>query len=158
MRSVRSRARARRDRHSGRPEPSAPTPYLYDPRPDLTADTRVWQALLELAFLLDGEAPDGLFGALHGVRCCGARLVPADGTRPSSAGYRMAPGDDYLGGARAWDADRKRWLVPAADVLTPVLRGLRTGADGRAPGAETPTVGPTDRGSDARHRTHGGRP
>jgi len=145
-------------RAPGRPEPPARPPYLYDPRPDLTADSLVWQALLELVFLLDGEAADGLFGALHGVRCCGARLVPADGARPSGAGYRLVPGDDYLGGARAWGADRERWLVPAVDVLAPLLRGLRPGADGGTPGGETPPVGPTDRRSEARHQTGGGRP
>jgi hypothetical protein len=152
---VRPRA-ALRSRPDGRPLPARP-PYLYDPRPDLAADTHAWQALLELAFLLDGEAPDGLFGALHGVRCCGARLIPADGTRQSGAGYRMAPGDDYLGGARAWATDRQRWLVPAADVLTPVLRGLRAGADGCAAGAETATDGPTDQENEARDRSAGGR-
>ena len=141
----------------GPSEQAAPPPWVYDPRPDLTADTRVWQALLELAFLLDGEAPDGLFGALHGVRCCGARLVPSDGTGLSAPGYRMAPGDDYLGGARAWDTDRQRWLVPAADVLTPMLRGLRPDVDGCAPGGETPPVGPTDLRIEARHRSGGGR-
>ena len=141
----------------GRTEGGAHPPYLYDPRPDLAADTRVWQALLEVAFQLDGEAADGLFGALHGVRCCGARLVPAVGAPPSGAGYRIAPGDAYLGGARAWATDRVRWLVPAADVLTPMLRGLRAGADGCAPAAHTPTVGPTDRANDARPRTRGGR-
>ena len=147
-------------RAPGQPDPSAPPPYLYDPRPDLTADSPAWQALLELAFLLDGEAPDGLFGALHGVRCCGARLVPADGTRPAGpagAGCRIAPGDGYLGGARAWATDRERWLVPAADVLTPMLRGLRPDVDGCAPGGETPPVGPTDLRIEARHRSGGGR-
>src|SRR5262249_32715603 len=91
---VRPRA-AMRPRPGGSPHPPRP-PYLLDPRPDLAADTHAWQALLELAFLLDGEAPDGLFGALHGVRCCGARLIPADGTRQWGAGCRLAPGDDYL--------------------------------------------------------------
>ena len=145
-------------RAPGQPDPSAPPPYLYDPRHDLTADSPAWQALLELAFLLDGEAPDGLFGALHGVRCCGARLVAAGAPGRAGAAYRMAPGDAYLGGAPAWAADRQRWLVPAADVLTPLLRGLRPGADGGTPGGETPPVGPTDRRSEARHQTGGGRP
>jgi len=144
-------------RAPGQPDPSAPPPYLYDPRPDLTADSPAWQALLELAFLLDGEAPDGLFGALHGVRCCSARLIPADGTRPSGAGYRIAPGDDYLGSAQAWATDRERWLVPAADVLTPMLRGLRADVDGRQSGGETPPVGPTGRRDEAFHQTGGGR-
>jgi hypothetical protein len=123
----------------------------------VTADSRAWRALLELAFLLDGEAPAGLFGALHGVRCCGARRVPVDGSLPSGAGCRLVPGGDYLGGARARATDRERWLVPAAGVLAPMLRSLRTGVDGCAPGGETPPVGPTDRRSDARHRSGGGR-
>jgi hypothetical protein len=144
-------------RAPGRQELSAPPPYLYDPRPDLTADSRDWQALLELAFLLDGEEADGLFGALHGVRCCGAQLVSAAGARSGPGGHRIVPGDDYLGGARAWAADRECWLVPAADVLAPMLRGLRPGVDGCAPGGETPPVGRPDRRNEARHQAGGGR-
>ena len=132
-------------------------PYLYDPRPDLAADSRVWQALLELAFLLDGEAPDGLFGALHGVRCCGARLVPRGEDRRPGAGYRMGPGDAYLGGAAAWAADRARWLAPSADVLTPVLRGLRAVGGARATTGDASTSEPQEDGSDDPRERRGDR-
>ena len=55
--------------------------FLADPRPDL-GDGRLWSALLAAAYALDGDDPAGLFGALHGLRSCGAR-AGATG-RPSS--------------------------------------------------------------------------
>jgi hypothetical protein len=118
------------------PDPTRPLRPC-DPRPDLAADTQAWRALLEVTFLLDGEEPDGLYGALHGVRCCGARLVPAGvgGPERTGRGYRLCPGTAYLGGAAAWAADRERWLAPHADVLAPLLRGLPTGGPADAPAA-----------------------
>lgn len=122
-------------------------PALYEPRPDLAADTRAWQALLETAFLLDGEEPRGLLGALHGVRCCGARLVPLSRHQRDGRGYRLAPGDDYHGGTEAWAGDRERWLLPHADVLTPLLKGLRI------PGARSGIPHPNDGERNRNERT-----
>ena len=48
----------------------------YDPRPDLADDSRLWDAVLISARKHDPD-PEGkrsLFGLLHGLRCCGARL------------------------------------------------------------------------------------
>ena len=69
-----------------------------------------------------------------------------------------APGDAYLGGAPAWAADRQRWLVPVADVLTPVLRGLRAdGVDNAALGDALPAV-PQATGLAHSATARGGRP
>lgn len=103
-----------------------------DPRPDLTDDGGRWRRVLTTAFLLDGDVPDGLYGALHGFRCLGARLVP----NGSGKGCRLlAPieGDgslDYLEGdpqawpAKQWAADREAFLLPHRDALTALLHGL----------------------------------
>ena len=48
--------------------------YLVGPRPDLASDADLWARLLLKAYPLDGHDPSGLFWALHGLRCCGARL------------------------------------------------------------------------------------
>lgn len=46
-----------------------------DPRPDLAEDSNNWERLLPCAYGLDGRESNGVFGALHGIRCLGARLV-----------------------------------------------------------------------------------
>ena len=129
------------------PKPAAPVPLWptkakepalggpADPRLDLEGDGALWRNLLTTAFLLDGEEPDGLYGALHGLRCSGARLVPnGKGCRllPPAAGdgplsYLVDYLDNSLPGdpAARWEEDRQAWLVPHADVLIPLLRGLR---------------------------------
>lgn len=47
-----------------------------DPRPDLVGDTAAWTQLLVIAATVLGE-DDNLFGALHGLRCCGCGLQRA---------------------------------------------------------------------------------
>src|SRR5688500_18187849 len=75
------------------PDPEAPL-YLYEPRPDLTEDSAIWQRLLAAALPVDGELPDGVFARLHAARCCGARLA-----RQPTGAYRIAPDGGYLDGA-----------------------------------------------------------
>lgn len=55
--------------------PAPPVPPWTDPRPDLTADHDRWLTLLEAAYRHDGQDPHGAYGALSGIRCCGARLM-----------------------------------------------------------------------------------
>jgi hypothetical protein len=93
-----------------------------DPRPDLAPDTALWGQLLEAAFLLDGDDSAGLFGALHGLRCCGARLARPG---PGPGGWRIRPGADYLGGREAWEGDRAGWLLPQRATVTRLLLALR---------------------------------
>lgn len=74
-----------------------------DPRPDLESDSALWVRLLATAETLDPN----LAGALHGFRCCGARL------RRSATGWHVvyAPESDWPDEA-AFCADRVRWLQP----------------------------------------------
>jgi hypothetical protein len=86
-----------------------------DPRPELAEDTAAWRRLLRLAFIKDGDDPDGVFGVLHCVRCCGARLVRLRGA------WRIVPGKDYFGGRAAWIADRTKWLLPRRAAIAGLL-------------------------------------
>lgn len=87
--------------------------WVRDPRPDL-ADTFLWGALLARAYDLDGHDPAGLFGALHGLRCCGAQLVAGNGAVRLVAGEL---GDEY-------PALRRAYLEPHAEALTALLTRL----------------------------------
>ena len=91
-----------------------------DPRPDLADDSALWTCLLRLAFQWDGNDPRGLFGALFGVRCQGARLE-WDGTK-----YLIRPGDGW-DDDEAFHCDRDQRLVPHATALVRMLRAVAEG-------------------------------
>jgi hypothetical protein len=86
-----------------------------DARPDLADDATHWRQLLRGAYALDGNRSDGLFGALHGLRCSGARLSVARG-HP-----RLLPGEIESSAYRDW---RERWLMPHREALTLLLGQL----------------------------------
>ena len=90
------------------------TAYLLDPRPDLAEDHHLWTRLLGAAYHYDGEAPAGLFGALHGLRCHGCRLS-RDAQR-----LRLAAGE----AGEAYPALRDRWLTGENKRLGGVLARL----------------------------------
>ena len=105
--------------------PRPPDPPWADPRPDLTGDHGRWNVLLALAWARDGPDPCGLYGALYGVRCCGAALVteaqPLDLTPEGPPlRWRLTRGEIP---EPEWQAYRARWLWPHKDVLTKLLRG-----------------------------------
>ena len=86
---------------------------IADPRwHDLPEDAHLWLGLLATAYEHDGDAADGLFGAIHGLRCLGARL------HRTRAGLRIAPGElsrnEY---ARL----REMYLLPHAGILRRLL-------------------------------------
>lgn len=84
-----------------------------DPRRlDLPEDTDLWLELLARAHALDGDASQGLFGALHGLRCCGARL------RSTRTGMRLSPGEMTRGEYRVL---REQYLVPHTGMLRQLL-------------------------------------
>lgn len=91
----------------------------HDPRPDLADDSVVWTRLLHLAHSWDGDDLQGLFGALHGLRCCGARLH-WDGEKYL---VRPSPGESWTDEA-SFQSDRERWLVPHCVALDRLLRAL----------------------------------
>ena len=100
---------------SGRFTPAPPNPPWADPRPDLRADHARWLALLELAYRRDAADPDGVFGALFGIRCCGARIVASGGAKPA---WRLTRGEMT---AAEWQAIRVKWLLPHLAVLQELL-------------------------------------
>jgi len=99
----------------GRFVPMPPDPPWADPRPDLDADHVRWLTLLELAYRYDAEDPYGVFGALVGIRCCGAAIVSSGGARPS---WRLTRGEMT---AAEWQAIRTQWLMPHLKVLQALL-------------------------------------
>ncbi len=118
--------------------PAPPDPPWADPRPDLAADTCTcaaaqrrckcharWLTLLELAYRRDGADPQGVFGALVGIRCCGAAIASSGGAKPA---WRLLRGEMN---AAAWQAVRAQWLTPAlalarsAGASVPHLKALR---------------------------------
>lgn len=90
--------------------------HWWTPRPDLTADDQQWQALLWAAYRQDGEQADGLFGSLHMLRCCGARIIQRD-----NGTYKLVAGLDYDG---AWQDNCQRWLAPHVATLRSLLTHL----------------------------------
>jgi len=117
--------------------PAPPDPPWADPRPDLTADHDRWQALLEAAYRHDGQDPHGVYGALSGIRCCGARLelAPPAGKTPQSAGAR--PGWRLVRGDELTEAEYQRlrsiYLVPHTEALTRLL-SVSSAGSARQPG------------------------
>ena len=94
--------------------------WTADPRPDLAGDSALWRRLLGLAYGCDFHDPRGLFGALHGLRCCGAALAASPG------GLRLVPGelppDEYA-------ALRADYLVPHAPALRALLAAAGEGSE-----------------------------
>jgi hypothetical protein len=72
-------------------EVSKPISVLEDPRPDLTGDSWLWEELFRLC--LEGGADaiveKELYGSLHGLRCCGARLQLAEDNK-----LKLGPGNE----------------------------------------------------------------
>jgi len=78
-------------------QPAPPPRVIVDPRPDLAEDSGVWTRLLQLA----DSTPIG--GALHGFRCCGARL------QHIGKGYMLLSGDELKDD---WRELHDKWLLP----------------------------------------------
>jgi hypothetical protein len=101
-----------------------PAPLTEDPRPDLVSDSALWAALLEMACTADGENPDGYFGALYGIRCCGAQMDVLP-----TGGWRIRRGEIS---EDEWIDIRQRWLLPHEAAIRRLLRGshaLQGGTD-----------------------------
>lgn len=107
--------------------PAPPDPPWADPRPDLIGDHARWLLVLELAYHRDAADPEGVFGALFGARCCGARIEHMDddwtlkpeGPPPC---WRLARGEIP---ADEWAAMRARWLLPHRAALEEFLLGRK---------------------------------
>lgn len=69
-------------------EVTRPVSRIEDPRPDLTGDSWLWEGLFRLS-LEDSDRE--LYGSLHGLRCCGARLnINEDGLLRLGPGLELA--------------------------------------------------------------------
>ena len=100
----------------------------HDPRPHLGAahrDAVWWSVLLALAAEVHGEdAPGGVYGTLHGVRCLGAALARAPtGALRIVAGAVPAP---------EWRAARSAWLAPHRAAVLELLRAVATAWEAHA--------------------------
>jgi len=95
--------------------PAPLDPPWADPRPDLAEDHARWLTLLELAYRRDGADPNGVFGALNGIRCCGAAITSSGGANPA---WRLTRGEMT---AVEWQAVRARWLMPHLKALQDLL-------------------------------------
>ena len=84
---------------------------MTDPRPDLTADAPLWDAVLTEQYDRDGNDQNGLYGVLLGFRCEGARLVRERGRLRLEAGELA---DEY-------PALRSVYLVPRRNELSALL-------------------------------------
>jgi len=108
--------------------PAPPDPPWADPRPDLIGDHARWLLVPELAYRRDAADPEGVYGALHGARCCGARIEHMDddwtlkpeGPPPC---WRLARGEIP---ADEWAAMRARWLLPHRAALEEFLLGRKS--------------------------------
>jgi hypothetical protein len=109
--------------------PAPPDPPWADPRPDLVADHALWLTLLELAYRRDGADPYGVFGALVGIRGCGAAITSSGGANPT---WRLTRGEMT---AVEWQTIRSRWLMPHLKVLQELLG---TPAAARTEATQTP--------------------
>ena len=96
--------------------PAPRDPPWADPRPDLVGDHSSFQALLATAFRRDGQDPHGVFGALVGIRCCGARLASAG--QPSA--WRLVRGEEM--DEAEYAGYRQTYLAPHTPALTRLLR------------------------------------
>ncbi|MHB0858824.1 MAG: hypothetical protein ACYC5M_14810 [Anaerolineae bacterium] len=88
------------------------SPHYLNPRPDLAEDQPLWASLLSAAYRMDGQDPEGLFWALKGLRCLGARLRVGRHTLLLERGEQDEA--TYL-------AHRSRYLLPHAEILCALL-------------------------------------
>ena len=94
--------------------------WARDPRPELEHDGAAWGALLALAYAEDGRDPAGVFGVLHGLRCCGAGLAQDERGR-----YRLGPGEIPPAEYREL---REEWLRPRLQAVRALLARLERAA------------------------------
>lgn len=87
-------------------------PIPVDPRPDLRADSMLWERLMSAA------SPE-LAGALHGLRCLGTRLIR------TAKGYTVRPDPDALADAGwTYTEIRDTYLAPHTSELVRLMADL----------------------------------
>jgi hypothetical protein len=106
-------------------------PPWADPRPDLVADHSRWWLVLEAAYRLDGQDPDGVYGGFSGLRCCGARLeiagpanwsLTAEGSPPT---WKLTRGEEMT--EAEYQGYRQTYLVPHTAAIRKLLNAPEAG-------------------------------
>ena len=117
-------------------------PPWADPRPDLVADHSRWWLVLAAAWRLDGQDPDGVYGALSGLRCCGARLEIAgpanwslqpEGPPPT---WKLTRGEEMT--EEQYQGYRQTYLVPHTAAIRKLLNAPEAGQLAHQRPAPTP--------------------
>lgn len=100
-------------------------PPWADPRPDLVGDRCRWWLLLQAAYRLDGDLPEGVFAALVRLRICGGRLEIAGPANWSLQPEGPLPDWRLVQGAELSDEEYQRfrstYLLPHKATLTRLL-------------------------------------
>jgi 2-keto-3-deoxy-galactonokinase len=89
----------------------------YDPRPDLSDDTELWQAVLEEAKKQDRQ----VYSNLHGFRCVGCRL------QLENEQLKLLPGaaiGQHWKNKKEWKQDRREYLIPFKDTISAVFKAV----------------------------------
>ena len=97
----------------------------------LVADYSRWWLVLEAAYRLDGQDPDGVYGVLSGLRCCGARLeiagpanwsLTAEGPPPT---WKLTRGEEMT--EAEYQGYRQTYLVPHTAAIRKLLNAPEAG-------------------------------
>jgi hypothetical protein len=89
---------------------------IYDPRPDIEKDSKLWQELLNLEIAIKYN----ISWILHGFRCQGTMLVKQNG------GYVLRPliGENGWKSVEEYKKYRDIYLVPQRDKIAMALKEL----------------------------------
>ncbi|MHB8508929.1 MAG: hypothetical protein ACYDGR_09825 [Candidatus Dormibacteria bacterium] len=93
-----------------------PSRAIADVRPDLQQDSGLWIRLLELT-AADAHDPEGLFGALLGMRASGCRLVIVGGKVVMRPGAEWEQPERYV-------YYRDKYIAPHRDAAVRALTEL----------------------------------
>ena len=92
----------------------------YDPRPDLSEDSKYWQAILKEAEKQDKQ----VYGNLHGFRIAGCRL------QLENEQLKMTPGEaigQHWKNKKEWKQDRKEYLLPYPKEIKNIFNKVKEG-------------------------------
>ena len=99
--------------------PPEQKPPSIDPRSDLTHDSIPWIIILTATKGIDGDKPDGLYGALHGMRCMATKLAWERNPDTQVYQWRLIKSDEVSN--EEWADWRRRYLFHHVAMLTKFL-------------------------------------
>ncbi len=93
-----------------------------DPRPELKRDSRLWEALLSMAYDLPGKEDEyHIYGTLLGLRCYGAAIIWTKTKNSNRWRWVITHGEMD---PEEYEADRKQYLEPHAEELAGLMERL----------------------------------